>query len=134
MFMLSKIRLQRFKKFKDVEIQLCPFTVLMGENNSGKTTILQAINFALQGLYDLHTRSADKRKNGVAQIVGESKIYYIDELPALNISRVGELYYGGKVSQKTPAYIELKDFHDNSYCLQLTSHYNISSRFGNFNF
>src|SRR2546421_13027202 len=105
--MLRQVILERFKKFENVEVELRPFTVLMGENSSGKTTILQAINFALQGLYDLHTRSADKRKNGVAQNVGESKIYYMDELPALNISRVGELYYGGKVSQKTPAYIEL---------------------------
>ena len=47
--MLSKIHLQRFKKFENVDIQLHPFTVLMGENSSGKTTILQSINFALQG-------------------------------------------------------------------------------------
>ena len=129
--MLSKIRLQYFKKFKDTEITLCPFTVLMGENSSGKTTILQAINFALQGLYDLYTRSASQRKNGTVQIANKSKTYYIDELPALNISRVGELYYGGKASQ---AHIELQDLHDNSYRLQIQSTFGIYTRFGNFNF
>lgn len=45
--MLTQIHLERFKKFRDVKIQLRPFTVLMGENSSGKTTALQAINLAL---------------------------------------------------------------------------------------
>lgn len=31
--MIKRVRLQRFKKFKDNEIYLVPFTVLMGENS-----------------------------------------------------------------------------------------------------
>jgi len=41
--MLTKIRIQNFKQFDDVEIELGPVTVLIGPNNSGKTTILQAL-------------------------------------------------------------------------------------------
>jgi predicted ATPase len=122
--MLSKIRLQHFKKFKDVEITLRPFTVLMGENSSGKTTILQAINFALQGL---HTRNLITTKNGTVQVADRGTVYKLDELPAINISKVGELYYGGKVSKKVPAQVELTDLHDNVYRLQITS------LFGSFN-
>ena len=47
MGMISELRLKRFKKFEDTTIKLVPFTILMGENSCGKTTILQAINLAL---------------------------------------------------------------------------------------
>jgi predicted ATPase len=125
--MLSKIRLQRFKKFENVDIQLRPFTVLMGENSSGKTTILQSINFALQGLHALYARNLIIVKNGVAQIADRGIVYYLDQLPGINISKVGELYYGGKAST-IPAYIELTDQQNNVYRLQ------VISRFGTFNF
>lgn len=45
--MITRVRLQRFKKFKDNEIILKPFTVLMGENSCGKTTVIQAVNLSL---------------------------------------------------------------------------------------
>lgn len=46
-YMLKMIRLERFKKFASIEVRLRPFSVLMGENSSGKTTVLQAINSSL---------------------------------------------------------------------------------------
>ncbi len=48
--MLISVNLTRFKKFKDTTVHLKPFTILMGENSSGKTTIIQAINLALISL------------------------------------------------------------------------------------
>ena len=45
--MITRVRLQRFKKFKDNEIILKPFTVLMGENSCGKTKVIQAVNLSL---------------------------------------------------------------------------------------
>ena len=42
--MITRVKLQRFKKFKDNEVILKPFSVLMGENSCGKTTVIQAIN------------------------------------------------------------------------------------------
>ncbi|MDI9409019.1 MAG: AAA family ATPase, partial [Candidatus Pacebacteria bacterium] len=41
--MLTKIRIQNFKGFEDVEIELGQTVVLVGPNNSGKTTALQAL-------------------------------------------------------------------------------------------
>jgi len=41
--MLTKLRIQNFKQFDEVEIELGPITVLVGPNNSGKTTALQAL-------------------------------------------------------------------------------------------
>ena len=45
--MITRVKLQRFKKFKDNEVILKPFSVLMGENSCGKTTVIQAINLSL---------------------------------------------------------------------------------------
>lgn len=63
MNMLLRIRLQRFKKFQDVEVYLQPVTVLMGENSSGKTTVLQAINLALDSLVTHQLVDSDKLGN-----------------------------------------------------------------------
>ena len=41
--MITSIKLKRFKQFKETKIELRPFSILMGENNSGKTSVLQAI-------------------------------------------------------------------------------------------
>lgn len=122
--MLSKIHLQNYKKFQNVEITLRPFTMLMGENSSGKTTILQAINLAL---HIIHDRDLIIKRNGIVQAAPNGVVYFLEQLPAVNISKLGELFYGGKVSN-TPARIDLIDQADNIYQLQ------IISRFGSFNF
>jgi predicted ATP-dependent endonuclease of OLD family len=40
---LKRIRLRRFKAFETAEIEVSPLTVLIGPNNAGKSTILQAL-------------------------------------------------------------------------------------------
>lgn len=124
--MITQVLLSRFKKFNDNSIRLRPFTILMGENSSGKTTILQAINLAMC------TFTAGKLitvKNGTAVIrkgVGAS------HLPGISIVDFRELYYT-KVTRETragagtPAVIQLEDEWDNKYKLQ------ISSAFGTYN-
>lgn len=37
--MIKSIKLIRFKQFKETRIELRPFSILMGENNSGKTSV-----------------------------------------------------------------------------------------------
>lgn len=46
--MLASLRLKNFKSLVDFQIQLPKFTVLIGLNGSGKTTILQAFDFLSQ--------------------------------------------------------------------------------------
>ena len=58
--MLTKLTIQNFKRFRDrTEVTLEPITVLLGGNNSGKSTVLQALSI-FQYCMDV-TR---KRKNG----------------------------------------------------------------------
>ncbi len=48
--MLTSIRIRNFKRLADVEIELGPTVVLIGPNNSGKTTALQALALWETGL------------------------------------------------------------------------------------
>lgn len=41
-FMINKLKLTNFKAFKHLEIEMKPITILVGPNNSGKSSILQA--------------------------------------------------------------------------------------------
>jgi predicted ATPase len=43
--MFTSLRLERFKSFKDAELKLGPFTVLIGANASGKSNIRDAFRF-----------------------------------------------------------------------------------------
>lgn len=126
--MLNHIRLQRFKKFQDVEVYLRPFTVLMGENSSGKTTVIQAISVALNSLFThnfIYTDTKNKlkiRDKGIGSTT----------LPGVNFSDYRELYYakisrGGTQKGAGGANIEIIDTKQNIYRLQ------IRSLFGAFN-
>jgi excinuclease UvrABC ATPase subunit len=47
LFMLQNIKIARFKSIKLFEFPLENLTVLVGANNSGKSSVLQAIHFAV---------------------------------------------------------------------------------------
>ena len=59
--MFTALRLERFKSFKDAELKLGPFTVLIGANASGKSNIRDAFRF-LHGI---------GRGYSLAEIIGE---------------------------------------------------------------
>jgi hypothetical protein len=62
--MLNSLRLQRFKNFKDAELELKPFTLLVGTNASGKSNIRDAFRF-LHGI---------SRGYSLAEVFGEKYI------------------------------------------------------------
>jgi putative ATP-dependent endonuclease of the OLD family len=45
--LIEKVRVKNFRSLKDVEVTLTPLTLLVGSNNSGKTSFLKALNLAL---------------------------------------------------------------------------------------
>ena len=68
--MIKQIELKRFKKFEHTTIELGDFSVLVGENSSGKTTVLQSINLALNAfsrhkLYATDNEITKPRRKGV---------------------------------------------------------------------
>jgi ABC-type nitrate/sulfonate/bicarbonate transport system ATPase subunit len=65
---IKQVRLRHFKQFDDQVIDLTDSVVLAGPNNSGKTTLLQAIavwNLALQKWLAKRGRSTAKQRTGV---------------------------------------------------------------------
>ena len=57
--MLTRIRVRNFKRFKDSDIELGKAVVLIGPNNSGKTTALQAL-----ALWDIGLRRWNEKWKG----------------------------------------------------------------------
>jgi putative ATP-dependent endonuclease of the OLD family len=47
---ISKIRIQNFRSIKEAEIDCCDFNTFVGQNNSGKTNLFEAVEFFYNGL------------------------------------------------------------------------------------
>ncbi|TKB69850.1 MAG: AAA family ATPase [Nitrospira sp.] len=57
--MLTRLKIRNFKRFDDVDIELGKAVVLIGPNNSGKTTALQAL-----ALWDIGLRRWNEKRKG----------------------------------------------------------------------
>ena len=68
--MLTRIQIKKFRKLKDVEVELGKSVVLIGPNNSGKTAALQAIALWEIGLKQWMEKRGEKaspaKRPGVA--------------------------------------------------------------------
>ena len=126
--MIKTLELKRFKKFEHTTIELGELSILVGENSSGKTTVLQAINLALHSfsrmkLYSSVKGGAAPRRKGVG----------CRELPGILNSDFRELYYAKKSRSSRSgngingAELYLTDDKDNCFGIQ------ISSLFGGYN-
>ena len=52
---IQKVHIKNFKKFRDFNILLNPtVNIIVGNNEEGKSTILEAIHLALSGMYCGH--------------------------------------------------------------------------------
>src|SRR5690349_6655236 len=57
--MLTRLRIKNFKRFRDADIELGQAVVFIGQNNSGKTTALQAM-----ALWDVGRRRWNEKREG----------------------------------------------------------------------
>lgn len=126
--MIKQIELKRFKKFEHTTIELGDFSVLVGENSSGKTTVLQSINLALNAfsrhkLYATDNEITKPRRKGVG----------CTQLPGILNDDFRELYYAKKSrngranGNSIGAEIYLTDELNNRFGMQ------VSSLFGGYN-
>src|SRR5450759_2134707 len=58
--MLTRIQIKNFKRLEDVDFELGKTVVLIGPNNSGKTTALQAL-----ALWDIGVRQWTAKRGGM---------------------------------------------------------------------
>ncbi|MEA4893582.1 MAG: AAA family ATPase [Peptococcaceae bacterium] len=127
--MIKQVELKRFKKFEHTVIELGELSVLVGENSSGKTTVLQAVNLALNAFSRLKLYSTDEqgvtrpRRKGVGST----------QLSGILNDDFRELYYAKKSrnsrvnGNSIGAEIYLTDDLGNVFGMQ------ISSLFGGYN-
>ena len=125
--MIKELKLIRFKKFQNTTVKLMPFTILMGENSCGKTTILQAINLALNAFSKKELYQTDRQ----GKVKPRNKGVGSNFLEGLKNTDFRELYFAkksrGSVNKEIGCSIEVVDDYDNRYKMQ------ISSLFGNYN-
>ncbi|MHA2863659.1 AAA family ATPase [Vibrio harveyi] len=53
-----KIKIEKFKKIDNVEVDLQPINVFIGANNSGKSSFIQAIQFAISSCQTLKLKKS----------------------------------------------------------------------------
>ena len=58
---ISTIRINNFKRIKNIELHLNSVTVLIGGNNSGKSSLLQGIHLAITTLQSARSASPEKK-------------------------------------------------------------------------
>jgi len=121
--MIKSIEIHNFKKFERVTLSLSHFTVLMGENASGKTSLLQALAISLRMLATTGLVSYDKSKQKVA--IRKKGVPYT-QLPGLHVEDPRDVFYGkrtrgGGEGGVNPILFELTDRSDNRYKLQITT-------------
>ena len=91
--MIQHLTIRNFKRFQSAEVQFLPFTVLMGENGSGKTTILQALAVALRSLSSTDLLTYNPRTQ---KVVVRAKAVTAAQLPGLDVEKPADVFYGRK--------------------------------------
>lgn len=69
--MIKKIGFKNYKAFKEGEIELKPITILLGENSSGKSSLLQLIMLLTQTINYEHDYNSALKLNGKFVSLGE---------------------------------------------------------------
>ena len=81
--LIEKIRIKNFRALRDVEVTLKPITILVGTNNSGKTTFLKALNSVFgfsKNLINKDDLFVDKHGAlSVEEIIVDIKIIPVDD-------------------------------------------------------
>ena len=91
--LLTRIRIQGFRGLADVELSLGEKTVLIGENNAGKTSILDALRFALRSTPGRRTSPPDELDFAVgAKATREFRVFlYFQPLLVDEIQQLAEV-------------------------------------------
>ena len=106
--LLDKVRITNFRAIKNLEVSLSKLIMLVGANNSGKTSFLKALNLALGIDRKIVNREDDlKESEKIKSVVGSSVEYWYE-----NYYLVTESYEvkdrDGELGKKRKAYLQFK--------------------------
>lgn len=95
---LSSIRIQNFKSLKDVEINLSSFVCIIGENNSGKSSILLALNSFIEDSKIYERDFYDKSKPVQIEVeLMDINERDLDKIGETHRDRIQEIIVDGKI-------------------------------------
>lgn len=86
---LQSVRIQRFKKINDALFDLDGINVLVGANNSGKSSIIQGLHFAIGVLQSLKLANGDIRRD--ASTLSPTQLIYSPSESVYCLGNGGEL-------------------------------------------
>jgi predicted ATP-dependent endonuclease of OLD family len=119
---ISKIKIKNFKCFDDVEINFDPnFNLIIGENNSGKSTIFEALRLWQIAIQQFFSKRTGKKGDGSNNISFYRKYQFepleINDLSFLRIDNFTNIL-NNKINFKEQDYIE--NSIKNTFLIELT--------------
>lgn len=93
--MIKRIRVERFKNIKDISIDLKPINIIVGSNNSGKSSLLQGIQFGVSVAQTTTTQYTYWNSNKLSTSVSPNQLIYTP------INDIYALGYGGTLREGT---------------------------------
>lgn len=88
---IQNFRIRRFKGIDDTSVALSDMNIIVGSNNSGKSSIIQALHFGIAVLQSIELAKKWSRRNPMIATLGPDEIVYS---PSLNPYALGQ---GGKL-------------------------------------
>jgi len=93
---ISKLKIEGFRSLRDVEIPLSNYTILIGRNNSGKSSVLLALKLLFEGTLrdiadiDFHVRGTQPDEQIIIQAVLEGIEEYLSLCSEPHRSKISE--------------------------------------------
>lgn len=89
---ISQALIRRFKKLEHCDVQLAPITAVIGGNNSGKTSLLQALHFAISLLHRVrHAEPSGYTTDEKTYTLQKGDLPYSPQAEAATAAYSGEL-------------------------------------------
>ncbi|HOO49133.1 MAG TPA: AAA family ATPase [Saccharofermentans sp.] len=108
--MINKITIENFKSIEKIQLNLKQINILVGGNNSGKTSILQALQFGCSIIQTINITSVIpwQRKGDYSRSIEPGELVYSP------LKDVSALAIGGKLKQGDKYTIKLSYFNEDS--------------------
>ncbi len=111
---LRTVHIKRFKNIDDAPFDLDKINVIVGANNSGKSSILQAIHFAIATIQSMNLAGFLSGTGPRRQTVDPSNLIYI---PSENVHALGS---GGRLWEDLDKSVRIEFVLDNGHVIEMS--------------
>jgi predicted ATPase len=98
--MITEVTVKRFKTIKQITLPLQRINILIGSNNSGKSSILQALQFAVSVGQTLRSTATERKRGVMKRSIPANRLVYtpLRDIASLVHNRwFGERYFGVEI-------------------------------------